>query len=95
MVCSSSSFPDIGALASGELRVGRVLGLPSPSPKGVCKVVELTAVDDAGLGLDKGLVSFTGVPGGVVLGARVFLEAGPSLCKACGGRVTSIAGTSG
>lgn len=57
----SSSPPDIGALANGELRVGRVDGRPIPNPSGVGDGA--VGVGDA----TKGVGPFSGVPGGVVL----------------------------
>jgi len=63
---SSSSSGGRTVFANGELRVGRVLGRPSPRLKGCTGEGE-----GANIGLDpgKGLTSFMGVPGGVVLGS--------------------------
>lgn len=58
---SSSSSPDTGVLANGELRAGRVLGLPKPSPNG------RGAAEEPGGFLD----SFVGVPGGVELSSVI------------------------
>lgn len=71
-VCSfSSSSPDEEVVASGELRVGRVLGRPRPMPKG----------DGAtGTGAAMGVFCgegwgersfFSGLPGGVALSSRI------------------------
>lgn len=60
---SSSGSKETGALAKGELRVGRVLGRPSPKGGGEGLVVG-TGVDED---LNGGDGSLTGVPGGVVL----------------------------
>lgn len=68
---STSSSGESGAFANGELRVGRVLGLPSPNPNGE---VEATAGTGTGA-LGNGLLdeSSGGDPGGVVLPASVVL----------------------
>jgi hypothetical protein len=58
-----SSSKDSGAVASGELRDGRVLGLPSPIPNG--KVVDAATGDGVVLG-DR-TTGTGGDPGGVVL----------------------------
>lgn len=62
---SSSSCPDKTAFARGELRVGLVLGRPSPIPKGVIGVL----LDREGLEPANDFDSLAGVPGGVVLGS--------------------------
>lgn len=56
--CFGASWPEIGSLVSGELRVGLAGGLPSPIP-----------YDEVG-GVSKVGLSFAGVDGGVVLGSR-------------------------
>lgn len=63
----SSSSPDTGAFAKGELRVGRVLGRPRPRPNG-----EAATGTGAARGvLDGGDGFFSGLPGGVVLSSRI------------------------
>lgn len=59
---SSSSSPEIGLLANGELRVGRVDGLPRPKPAG-------PAAGEIGAGATGGGGEgcLAGDPGGVVL----------------------------
>ena len=63
---SSSGSKETGALAKGELRVGRVLGRPRPKGGGEGLVVG-TGVDED---FDERDSSLTGVPGGVVLPSR-------------------------
>lgn len=70
---SSSSSWDTGALARGELRDGRVLGRPSPIPKGI-DAMGLADAADGTAGLpkyDDG--SLTGDPGGVVLSSSLIV----------------------
>jgi len=64
---SSSTSAGRTVFANGELRVGRVLGRPSPRLKGC-------AGEDTSVGVELGrvLTSFTGVPGGVVLGSLAY-----------------------
>jgi hypothetical protein len=96
---SSSSSWETGALARGELRVGRVLGRPRPIPKGV-EGVGLT--DDGGDGAvlpkyDEG--SLSGDPGGVVLSSLIVGkpegEDEPEESEGVGEGVIWMAGTSG
>lgn len=63
----SSSLPEIGALARGELRVGRVEGLPIPTPNGTLAGVTGTGAATGGVAGGGGDGCFTGDPGGVVL----------------------------
>jgi len=63
---SSSSSGGRTVFANGELRVGRVLGRPSPRLKGCTGEGEGANIE---LDPGKGLTSFIGVPGGVVLGS--------------------------
>lgn len=60
-----SSSPEMGALAKGELRVGRVEGRPKPIPTGVA--VGLGATSGTGGSESK----LDGDPGGVVLVSRI------------------------
>lgn len=68
---SASSFGESGAFASGELRAGRVLGLPSPNPNGEVDAAAGTGTGAFGNGLLDN--SCGGDPGGVVLPALVVL----------------------
>ena len=78
---SPSSSPLIGRLARGELRVGRVDGLPTPSRPGVRLEAPAGGADAARLiaGADPRSPA-AGEPGGVVLVARVKVgfDASPS-----------------
>ena len=69
---SSSSPPDTGAFARGELRSGRVLDLPGPAPE--AGDGESEGKGNMGVGCSRGVCndneSFDGDPGGVVLCAR-------------------------
>jgi hypothetical protein len=73
---SSASCADTGILAKGELRVGRVLGLPIPIP-----IVGVGGDGATGIGAMMGGVvncnieaSFAGDPGGVVLASLETFE---------------------
>ncbi len=74
---SSSSPPDTGVFARGELRSGRVLGLPKPIAGAGDGDGESEGEGSVGVGCWRGVCndsggegSFDGVPGGVVLRTR-------------------------
>lgn len=76
----SSASEESGALAKGELRVGRVLGLPRPNPKE--DEAGGTEPESGAFGSDADEVSGgDGEPGGVVLPALTdFVGAGDVGC---------------
>lgn len=96
LLFSSSSSSADTAFARGELRTGRVLGLPIPIPNG--EVEGAPGVANDGLeATAAALGSFTGVLGGVVLCSRagVAFGDGEGDASSSASPETSIEGTSG